>query len=62
MVSQSHLQRNNKENHYILPSSTTAILSMAYVERATVGMRMGTFYLLRPLRPLILFCLSSCQP
>lgn len=45
IVSQSHLRRT-REHHFILTRGMTAVLSMAHVERATVGMRNGPFYLL----------------
>lgn len=38
IVSQSHLRRT-REHHFILTRGMTAVLSMAHVERATVGMR-----------------------
>lgn len=41
MVSQNQLRLTQKKNHFIVPRSTTAVLSMAYLERAIMGMRKG---------------------
>ena len=46
-MSQTYVQRT-KENHYILSKDMTAVLSMAHVERATVGMRKGEFNVFLP--------------
>ena len=42
------MQRADRENHYILSRSTTAVRCMGYLERVVLGIRKGPYYLISP--------------